>query len=299
MKPFTTPHRLIARLLATAVLLPTLASTADPGEIPTICYNRVENGNLIVVAHVRAGFANAVLETRSDIGAGPWTAHVSGALDGNEGMVFFYAPDPGQDGIYRIRVGNEATLPSAAYSGAQHFTLVEGYATCDFEEFERNGHLLNRLAYGPGSYDLERLATLGLDQWLQEQLNPTSIDESDNDALNSRMAALFEQYQPGEDSALVVEGAPIRFFKGLSEPPADWMNPGFNDAGWLSGTTGIGYGDDDDATVLDDMRNAYTTVYLRHTFALDDLSDIDQLELRVDYDDGFVAYLNGVESTLR
>lgn len=295
MKPFKTPHRLIARLTAFTVLLPALVSAADPGEIPTICYNQVDNGNLIVVAHVRAGFANAVLETRNDVGAGPWTAHVSGVLGGNEGMVFFYAPDPGQDGVYRIRVGNEATPPAATYSGAEHFSLVEGYATCDFEEFERNGHLLNRLAYGPNSHELDRLDSLGLDQWLQEQLNPASIDESDNDALNSRMAALFEQYQPGEDSALVIEGAPIRYFKGLNEPPSDWMNPGFDDAGWLSGTTGIGYGDDDDATVLDDMRYSYTTVYLRHTFGLDDLSGIDQLELRVDFDDGFVAYLNGVE----
>jgi len=40
----------------------------------------------------------------------------------------------------------------------------------------------------------------------------------------------------------------------------------------------LGYGDGDDTTVLDDMRNNYLTVYLRRTFSLADLSVSDVSE---------------------
>ena len=45
-----------------------------------------------------------------------------------------------------------------------------------------------------------------------------------------------------------------RYFKGTEEPPATWNMLAFDDSGWLSGPTGIGYSDGDDATILDDMR---------------------------------------------
>ena len=44
------------------------------------------------------------------------------------------------------------------------------------------------------------------------------------------------------------------YFKGLSNPGSGWNGLGFIESGWLSGATGIGYGDGDDATVLSDMQ---------------------------------------------
>src|SRR4030095_2888550 len=75
---------------------------------------------------------------------------------------------------------------------------------------------------------------------------------------------------------------------------------GFDETNWLRGPTGIGYGDDDDATVFDDMQQidgkpGYLSLYLRRTFSIPDLGTIDNLILKIDYDDGFVAYLNGTE----
>jgi hypothetical protein len=58
-----------------------------------------------------------------------------------------------------------------------------------------------------------------------------------------------------------------KYRKGTSEPPADWMDAGFAmDATWLAGTASIGYGDNDDATILSDMEDLYSTIYLRHQF---------------------------------
>ena len=88
-----------------------------------------------------------------------------------------------------------------------------------------------------------------------------------------------------------------RFLKGTSEPPASWNAPSFDDSAWPTGPAGIGYGDGDDVTVLDDMQGRYTTVYLRKRFQVADPSSLKgNLILSVLVDDGCVAYLNGVEA---
>lgn len=83
-----------------------------------------------------------------------------------------------------------------------------------------------------------------------------------------------------------------RYFEGLSEPPADWNTLTFDESTWLEGKGGIGFGDGDDSTVVADP---LISVYLRKTFTVPDASKISSAILNVDYDDGFVAYLNGVE----
>ena len=81
---------------------------------------------------------------------------------------------------------------------------------------------------------------------------------------------------------------------GTSEPPVSWKNIGFDDLTWLSGPSGFGFGDNDDSTIVPTTTNS---VYIRKTFSVQDTSDIKMLVLHVDYDDAFVAYLNGVEIT--
>lgn len=91
----------------------------------------------------------------------------------------------------------------------------------------------------------------------------------------------------------------VSIFRGRAAPVADWFAPDMQQAeGWETSTAGfgIGYGDDDDATVLEDMAGSYLTVYARSTFqAGDELSRLSHLQLSTRFDDGFVAYLNGVE----
>ena len=84
------------------------------------------------------------------------------------------------------------------------------------------------------------------------------------------------------------------YFKGTEAPPVDWRLMSFNDQGWLEGPTGIGYGDSDDATVLTDMSGNYQSVYMRKKF-INNMSGISALSLSVNYDDGFIAYINGTE----
>ena len=105
------------------------------------------------------------------------------------------------------------------------------------------------------------------------------------------------------ETALIELGDEWNYFKGFGEPSPDvtgaatteWTQLGFDDSTWLVGPTGIGMGDGDDATVLDDMDNNYTCFYARKVFNIADPAMPEYLELAVDFDDGFICYLNGVE----
>jgi len=76
----------------------------------------------------------------------------------------------------------------------------------------------------------------------------------------------------------------------------DWMLASFDDSEWLTGTTGVGY-DYPGYVGLDVswMRGVATTVYIRIPFRVEDPISVDRLILRMKYEDGFVAYLNGFE----
>ena len=118
--------------------------------------------------------------------------------------------------------------------------------------------------------------------------------------LPATLASLGAESWPGQfdapESLPIAPGTNWRYFKGLtSAPPSAWTATGFDDSTWLSGPSGFGYGDGDDATVLSDMQNAYTTVYLRKEFDIPDLGAIGGVRLTLDYDDAYVAYFNDLE----
>jgi len=81
------------------------------------------------------------------------------------------------------------------------------------------------------------------------------------------------------------------YFPGISNPPANWTVREFNNASWLSGPGGFGYGDNDDGTTISPV----PSVYIRINFNLINTSNISWAVLDADYDDAFVAYLNGHE----
>lgn len=75
------------------------------------------------------------------------------------------------------------------------------------------------------------------------------------------------------------------------ETPADWKTLIFDDTNWLTGVGGIGCGDGDDGTTVAPVN----AIFLRKKFTIVDSTAIAEAVLHADYDDAFVAYLNGVE----
>ena len=76
-----------------------------------------------------------------------------------------------------------------------------------------------------------------------------------------------------------------------TELPTDWNSLGFDDTSWLTGPGGFGYGDDDDGTEISQA----ISVYLRKIFSVSDAAELIRAIIHADYDDGFVAYINGTE----
>lgn len=77
-------------------------------------------------------------------------------------------------------------------------------------------------------------------------------------------------------------------------PATNWNMPDFQDSNWSSGPGGIGYADNDDGTIIPSSPTPLA-VFIRRTFEITDTSKIVSALLNMDYDDGFVAYLNGFE----
>ncbi len=92
---------------------------------------------------------------------------------------------------------------------------------------------------------------------------------------------------------VIKEHANWRYLAG-SDAPKNWESIGFDDSQWPSGPTSIGYGDGDDKTLLN-MRGKFVRVYIRHRFEGKNLQGIKKLALVLNYDDAFIAYLNGQE----
>ena len=91
---------------------------------------------------------------------------------------------------------------------------------------------------------------------------------------------------------LINEGDIFKYEIPNQSTDLNWINLDFDDAEWSVGSSGFGYADGDDNTYI----SAGTiSVFLRKSFDLQDINEISSLILDVDYDDGFVAYINGIE----
>src|SRR5271170_1057148 len=55
--------------------------------------------------------------------------------------------------------------------------ILKGLPVTELSSDEAVLHALNRLAYGPRPGDVERVKQMGLAKWIDQQLNPNSIDD--------------------------------------------------------------------------------------------------------------------------
>ncbi|MGC3956975.1 MAG: lamin tail domain-containing protein [Verrucomicrobiota bacterium] len=90
-----------------------------------------------------------------------------------------------------------------------------------------------------------------------------------------------------------------RYRKGNSEasnPVSAWRNLGFvEDNTWATAQTSIGYADNDDYTVLTDMQNSYSSLFLRRVFTIGAGQKPAALKIKARVDDGCIVWINGVE----
>lgn len=108
---------------------------------------------------------------------------------------------------------------------------------------------------------------------------------------------------PAPDPLLIRAGAEWRYRAVGPDPGANWNQLNYDDTGWTAGVAPLGYGDGDEATVVDIVdadpatpgiqRNA--TTLFRRKFTVTDPAAFSALTATVTYDDAAAVYLNGVE----
>ncbi|MGK0184282.1 MAG: hypothetical protein ACI9R3_000048 [Verrucomicrobiales bacterium] len=87
-----------------------------------------------------------------------------------------------------------------------------------------------------------------------------------------------------------------------TEPGTEWMKPDFDDSGWISGTMGVGFyspgGSFEDfvgINVTEEMQGTNSACYIRIPFTVTELESYTEAQLRVRYDDGYAAFINGAQ----
>ncbi len=90
-------------------------------------------------------------------------------------------------------------------------------------------------------------------------------------------------------------GAEYKFLKGKDAVTlsATWNSPGFNDSGWATGIAPFRYGDGVGGTLLSDMLDNYSTLYVRGSFTVSNAEFIEEITIAADFDDGFILWING------
>jgi len=91
---------------------------------------------------------------------------------------------------------------------------------------------------------------------------------------------------------LIARGSDWRYLDDGSDQGTAWRETDFDDSGWESGPAQLGFGDGDEATVIE---SGHITYYFRHTLTIDDPGAIAGLALSILRDDGAVVYVNGTE----
>ncbi len=76
------------------------------------------------------------------------------------------------------------------------------------------------------------------------------------------------------------------------EPGANWFLPGYDDGSWTQDTGRIGYGYEFLEVPVDEDTKS---LYLRYKFNVSSLDEMKKVNLFANFDDGYIAYINGKE----
>ena len=103
---------------------------------------------------------------------------------------------------------------------------------------------------------------------------------------------------------IITNAATWHWLKGTNEvstPITAWRTNGFNDSAWLTGAAPFSYGTNstgrDDGvtngTLVSGMISSFSSIFLRRTFVITNVTEVQSVTFSTFYDDGFVAWING------
>jgi hypothetical protein len=101
-----------------------------------------------------------------------------------------------------------------------------------------------------------------------------------------------------DSTVFVPTGATWKYLDDGSNQGTAWTQPAFSDSAWASGCAPLGYGDNNECTVVSfgsDPQQKHITTYFRREFLVTNAAQYVALSAQVMRDDGAVVYLNGAE----
>jgi len=126
-----------------------------------------------------------------------------------------------------------------------------------------------------------------------------TLDGNDPRLPGGGIAPSAQPYGSSASSEMLIPaGSRWRYWDNGTKPAETWHEPDFDDRDWATGPAQLGYGDNDEATVVSygpDASRKHITYYFRHSFEVSDPADIEQLFLHLVRDDGIAVYINGIE----
>ncbi|MEY2848810.1 MAG: hypothetical protein RI885_1475 [Actinomycetota bacterium] len=146
-----------------------------------------------------------------------------------------------------------AAPPAPAPAPVTGFSAAAKAATGVGDGPENHAHLLGRATFGARASDLASLTSIGIDQWLAQQLSPASLPDPDGDAAwsafplsrlsISRVISSVKEFNwdAAQETAQATLGAQIFSSRQLFEVVADVFANGLNvttpsDSVWATGT---------------------------------------------------------------
>lgn len=105
---------------------------------------------------------------------------------------------------------------------------------------------------------------------------------------------------PLQAEEILVDFGSVMVYKDNTDDPGigmNWTSSSFDDSRWDDGIYGVGYEDGSGAEnlLLTNVPSGTISIYTRVEFDIAELSAVDNLFLGVDYDDGYIAWVNGTE----
>ncbi len=113
------------------------------------------------------------------------------------------------------------------------------------------------------------------------------------------LCLLLAPQAAAQKTVLVEFGSSMTYLANQSDPGIgmNWTDPEFDDSLWDSGQYGVGFEDDTGAEnlLLTTVTVGTRSIYTRVAFNIEDVTAVENLILGADYDDGYVAWINGEE----
>ncbi len=216
-------------------------------------------------------------------------------LDDREG-------DPAKDGPYRKSAGltpNHGDIQIVAGHGGTTLrrkgtipfmrkTIVEwGSVIIDVDGETMHGTMINQFAEERDSFAIVKRGEVRhqrlYNPWQPQNWKPPKAPGEDPGP------------EPPEDFVTVIPKFSDWTYLAGEDPEGKWTELKYDTSDWKLGAAPFGYEYKESRTVLDDMRGNYTRIYLRHEFEIEHADHLAEIGLMINFDDAFIAYLNGHE----